>query len=172
MSSIVHMNDDEIEIARLLARRRYSKNRSAGVKGYQNTTRLDEETKEAISILGEWALYRLFNFYPPTSQSPNVAGEPDLVTFSGKSIEIKTTDRANGNLCVNVESFERYRDLYVLMQYAPVVNGAYLSYVGAASRAEVESAQVMDNYTTPFYLVTRDNLHKDYAKLKEFILWS
>lgn len=153
------INADEIEIAKLLAKRRYENNRLMGLKNYRNTTQKTELEKEYRSILGELCFSKMIDVYPPLSQNPKeMASAPDLM-IRHFSIDVKTTDMIKNDLMVNVESFAHYRDYYVLMVFA----APYIHFMGYATYNEVKTSQIHrpKNGRPPFYRIPPGALNFD-----------
>lgn len=160
----ITMNDDEVAVARILAERRYEKNRAAGVKGYENTTGEPELEKETRSILGEFAFAKMLDVYPPTDQDPSKAGSPDFV-LSGKTVDVKTGPGLYCNLQVNVESAKHDRDYYALM----LQDGDAFHYMGWASFDEVVSAPIVTENASPYFQVAQSLLYPEAATFKKLL---
>lgn len=107
------LTDNELEICRDTAYKRFLCNRGAGVTDRQR----GKQAKLAIDMdgmVGEFAAARMLNLCPDLSVSERSGGH-DLVSRYGKTIDVKATRRADGRLLGEVKKAGAYCDVYMLM---------------------------------------------------------
>ena len=119
-------------LANLFGGMRYAVNRLSGVgdqqMGKQNAIDID-----ARGMLAELVFARAFNLYPDFSVASR-SGGADFDTPFG-SVDVKATDRVDGNLLVSIKKTPADADWYVLA----VVTDQAVEFVGCASAYKILS---------------------------------
>lgn len=151
--NVITLNQNEIMLARTIASFRQGLNRMANVKNhYYNGS--DGFKNDLLGVCGEIAVARRFNIYLDLTFQPRSGGS-DVTLRSGKTADVKTTDRADGRLVVpKWKEDGKKSDYYIL------VTGDLPTFTlrGWASADEVFSS-VIDLGYGPCFGLMQDQLH-------------
>ena len=108
----VHLNSDEQELAKYVAKKRFEVSRKKGVE----TKKFSADTDLDIDLQGagaELAFCKLFNLYPDLWTRSYA--DADAILHSGYTVDIKATKYRNGHLLAAPWKKGKEPDLYVLM---------------------------------------------------------
>lgn len=94
-----YMNPLEVVIAESVAKNKSEGSREAGVVDQKKFKEKSGFHIDRLGFLGEMALAKCMNLMPDFSVGPQANGA-DLVTHDGIRIDVKTTERPDGNLIV------------------------------------------------------------------------
>ncbi len=109
-------------ICKKIALERRRKDREAGVsEKYLGPG--DGENRDIQGVCAEFAIAKMMNLYPDLTTNPRHGGI-DLIDKSGKRIDVKQTDREDGNLIAPAHKNINEVDVYILVigtnPYQPV----------------------------------------------------
>ncbi len=108
----VILNDVEQRLVRHLAKKRIAYNKKVGAEETLYGARGSEENQ--IGYLGaELAFCKYMNVYPDLGWTE--WRSEDCITYNGKRIDVKWTDRPLGRLLVKDKEWENPPDIFVLM---------------------------------------------------------
>ena len=148
------------EVARMLAKARYTAARSAGVvnakKGPQSNKKTDLE-----GVGGELAFCLLYNLWPDMTAYARKGGH-DCVTHSGTTVDVKTTKYKTGHLLVRENKFDTDTEIYALV----IGEFPNYEYVGWATADEVR--ELGDRRDGGFW-VGQGSLHSPDEDIDTFI---
>lgn len=110
---VVTLNEIEVEICEMLAKRRFVSNRKNGVHDAKIGPQSNRET-DVDGICAEFAFAKALNLYPDFSISPRKGGV-ELISRRRKRVDVKQTKYAHGKLLVTQNTQVADADIYVLV---------------------------------------------------------
>ena len=140
-----------------------------GTMRYHTTSRACEEQIQSTmnpldividGVIGEYCVAKHLNLHFSLDTDLRDWGA-DLVTYHGKTVDVKTTRKKGGNLNATLTSADKNFDLYVLCELQS--GGADI--VGWINRkAFIRPENIVDGVKKPYYSVTRDKLNPEFGR--------
>ena len=116
-----------------------------------DTTIIDKRKASRIGFCAEYAFSKQFNLHPDIIS--NLEKDSfDFISKDGATIDIKATDRSDGNLIVP----KLLHDVYVLA----IVDGSTVDFIGYATNQMIEETGKKDLGNGPVWFVNRKELKK------------
>ena len=116
-----------------------------------DTTIIDKRKASRLGFCAEYAFSKQFNLHLDIIS--NLEKDSfDFISKDGATIDIKATDRSDGNLIVP----KLLHDVYVLA----IVDGSTVDFIGYASKQMIEEAGKKDLGNGPVWFVNRKELKK------------
>ena len=152
---IVNMSPPEAAIAQVLAVMRNTTARQNGVTdkqmGKQDPIEIDRD-----GILAEMAFGKAYNLYPDLTVYPRKGGA-DLISKTGKRIDVKATRYKTGRLVIHIDKPVDEVDVYVLA----IVDGDDVNIVGYIESVKaIRQENVSDLGHGKGYVIEQDQLIK------------
>ena len=114
-----------------------------------DTTIIDKRKASRIGFCAEYAFSKQFNLHLDIIS--NLEKDSfDFISKDGATIDIKATDRSDGNLIVP----KLLHDVYVLA----IVDGSTVDFIGYATKQMIEEAGKKDLGNGPVWFVSRKDL--------------
>lgn len=156
MSVIITLTLGEISVATSIAAMRVGSNRQSGVDDAYIGPGSKRFASEFNGACAEIAFCKYRNLYPDLTVGPR-SGGVDCVGRSGETVDVKCTDRSDGNLLVRIDKAASPCDYYALS----VVRGpGEVEIIGYASADEVfRDENLKDVGHGPTYFIKQSQLH-------------
>jgi hypothetical protein len=148
------LSELEVQICKSIALQRRKADRDAGIdEKYLGPG--DGEHRDIQGVCAEFAIAKLMNLYPDFTTNPRRGGK-DLTDKNGKRIDVKQTDKENGNLIAPFHKSVNEVDIYVL-----VIGTNPYQVVGWCKSAElIRDENIKDFGYGKTYFMHRDKLRK------------
>lgn len=158
---IITLDMTELMLCRILATMRVASNRGAGVREV-NKEYKDQLDRDMEGIIGEFVVAKQANLYPDFTILPRSCGY-DLLSKTGKKIEVKATTYKNGQLIVKKHSIKDKNDYYFLVILNQTLTGGdiigYATPVMVFKDENLKKVGLDENY-----VLTQEQLKKDHDR--------